>query len=150
MIASFDLGLHLGWAITQGGVRLDSGVWHLKGKNWESRGVSYLRAGKHINNLFEQYPSIELVTWETVKRFMSSDAAITYGALAGQLMVACELANHEYIGYSPTEIKKVCTGKGNASKEEMIAAALRIYGHTCESDEADALCTGYTADKHLG
>ncbi len=144
-VASFDLGLHTGWAITTSAItHVASGVTHHKGKNWESRGIAYLRAGRFFRDTLTQYKP-DLCSYEAVKRFMSSDASLTYGAILGQLLAVCEDLGVPTIGYSPTEVKKTTTGSGRASKDEMIAAALRIYGVECKDDnQADALCIGYT------
>jgi Holliday junction resolvasome RuvABC endonuclease subunit len=149
-ILGVDIGLKMGWAITHNEQRIDSGTLHLKGKNWESRGTAFLRAGHFFRQQLVQYqPS--LVSFETVKRFMSSDAALIYGGIVGQLMATCEDLKINYVGYSPTEIKKLATDKGKASKEEMIEAAHKLFNYLPGDDnEADALHICRLAHKNFG
>ena len=57
----------------------------------------------------------------------------------GHLTAWCEHHNIPYQGVPVGTIKKHATGKGNAGKDEMIAA-IRARGHTPGDDnEADAL-----------
>ncbi len=66
-------------------------------------------------------------------------ALVVQAELQGQIKRFCVENNVEYRGYSPKEIKKHATGKGNANKEKMVAAA-RAKGWTFGDDnEADAL-----------
>jgi Holliday junction resolvasome RuvABC endonuclease subunit len=59
--------------------------------------------------------------------------------LQSVIVTFCEERKIEYRGYSPSEIKKFATGKGNANKEQMVHAA-QGYGAIIEDDNhADAL-----------
>ena len=62
------------------------------------------------------------------------------GALGGLLRVALWEADVPYAEVPPATLKKYATGKGNASKEEVLGAAIRRLGYTGDhTDEADAL-----------
>jgi Holliday junction resolvasome RuvABC endonuclease subunit len=79
------------------------------------------------------------VVFEEVRAHKGTAAAHTYGAFLGQLTAWCELHQVPYQGVPVATIKKHATGKGNAGKEEMIAAA-RARGYSpIDDNEADAL-----------
>ena len=50
-------------------------------------------------------------------------ALVVQATLQGVLVAWAEEQGLEYRGYSPSEIKKFATGKGNANKEAMVKAA---------------------------
>ena len=76
---------------------------------------------------------------EEVRRHMGVDAAHVYGGLLATLTAWCEHHQIPYQGVPVGTIKKHATGRGNASKDEMIAA-MRALGHAVTDDnEADAL-----------
>lgn len=65
--------------------------------------------------------------------------------LEGVLLLVCERLGVSYIAAGPTKIKKHATGKGNAKKPAMIAAARARWGVEVgdkEDNRADALCLG--------
>jgi Holliday junction resolvasome RuvABC endonuclease subunit len=67
------------------------------------------------------------------------DAAHAYGGFMAHLTAWCEHHQIPYQGVPVGTIKKHATGKGNASKDEMIAA-MKALGHSPTDDnEADAL-----------
>ena len=91
------------------------------------------------------HPSIELVVFEEVRRHAGVDAAHAYGGFMGQLTAWCEHHQIPYQGIPVGTIKKHATGRGNASKEEMIEA-IRAKGHNPDDDnEADAIALAYLA-----
>ncbi len=62
------------------------------------------------------------------------------GELGGVIRLALHEANVPYVDIPPTVVKKYATGRGNASKGEMLAAAIRRLDYQGASDnEADAL-----------
>ena len=70
---------------------------------------------------------------------MGVDAAHVYGGLLATLTAWCEHHQIPYQGVPVGTIKKFATGRGNAGKDEMIAA-MRALGHAVTDDnEADAL-----------
>ncbi len=74
-----------------------------------------------------------------MRRHVSTDAAHAYGGFLATLTAWCEHHQIPYQGVPVGTIKKHATGKGNASKEEMVASA-RVRGHTpVDDNEADAL-----------
>ena len=84
-------------------------------------------------------PLIDQVVFEEVRRHAGVDAAHAYGGFLGQLGSFCEHHRIPYQGVPVGTIKRFITGKGNASKEQVIAA-VRALGHSpVDDNEADAL-----------
>lgn len=62
------------------------------------------------------------------------------GELGGVVRLALHEAGVPFVCVVPSSLKKYATGKGNANKGEMLAAAIRRLGYEGASDnEADAL-----------
>ena len=140
MIAAFDLGTSCGYARETGGPFIISGTLQLQQQRNESPGMRFIR---FQNRLPEILKGVTLVAFEDVRfhgRNNPSSVAHIYGALKALLQMYCDQHDIQYTGFTPSEIKKHATGKGNANKEMMIAAAQArwtdavIRGH----DEADA------------
>ena len=86
---------------------------------------------------------IGAVYFEEVRRHLGTDAAHIYGGLLGVVTAWCEEHEIPYQGVPVGEIKKHATGKGNADKGAMIAAA-KARGHQPGDDnEADAIAIAY-------
>jgi Holliday junction resolvasome RuvABC endonuclease subunit len=101
--------------------------------------MRYLRFRRWISELQESFPELQALYFEEVRRHAGVDAAHVYGGLLATLSAWCEHHNVPYQGVPVGTIKKHATGKGNASKAEMIAA-MRRRGHSpADDNEADAL-----------
>lgn len=62
------------------------------------------------------------------------------GELGGVVRVGIEEAGYSYLDVPPSSLKKLATGRGNAGKEEVLAAAIRRLGYERHNNnEADAL-----------
>lgn len=62
------------------------------------------------------------------------------GQLAGVIYLALHEAGQPYVLITPSTLKKYATGKGNSSKPEVLAAAIRRLGYEGHDDnQADAL-----------
>ncbi len=83
----------------------------------------------------------DTIVYEEVYRWMSSSAAHTFCGLRAIVLKTCHYKNITNKGYSPTEIKKFFTGKGNAKKEHMIAEAKKRWPdlNLTSDDEVDAI-----------
>jgi crossover junction endodeoxyribonuclease RuvC len=141
-LLAIDPGTHCGWAAfnTNNNVML-SGVWDLSVKRHEGGGMRFLRLRKYLAEAIDGCKP-DAVYFESVMRHLGTDAAHIYGGIVAEIQAACE--EHEpkipYAGIPVGTIKKVATGKGNANKEAMLAAAARRWpDYQCEDDnEADA------------
>lgn len=91
---------------------------------------------------------IDLVVFEQAAgRF--KHALINAGEYHGVLKTLLEDLKKEYRSYSAPSIKKFATGKGNAKKPEMIAAA-EAAGHSpADDNEADAIWLYKLAEEDL-
>lgn len=62
------------------------------------------------------------------------------GELGGVVRLALHEAGVPFVAVVPSSLKKYATGKGNANKGEMLAAAIRRLGYEgADDNEADAL-----------
>jgi Holliday junction resolvasome RuvABC endonuclease subunit len=136
---ALDLGTNCGWAYRyeSGGLTV-SGKWNLKPGRYDGGGMRFVRFLAKLDELHAARP-IGMVCFEEVRRHLGVDAAHIYGGLMGHLQSWCENKNIPYEGIAVGTIKKFATGRGNADKPAMMAAAQRA-GYAPESeDEADAL-----------
>ena len=105
--------------------------------------MRYLRFKRWLSELRLLAGEIHGVYFEEVRRHLGVDAAHVYGGLLAILTSWCEEKKIPYQGVPVGTIKKFIASKGNASKEEVIAA-IREKGHTPRDDnEADALALLY-------
>lgn len=132
-ILALDLGTKMGWAMS--GDPLLHGVVDLKGGRHEGGGMRYLRFRKWLEEVLE---IVDVVVYEEVRRHAGTDAAHVYGGLLAILTTQCEKLNIPYTGVPVGTVKKHATGRGNASKSEMIAAAREGGCRTDDDNEADA------------
>jgi Holliday junction resolvasome RuvABC endonuclease subunit len=115
-----------------------SGVWDFNLKRDESSGMRLIRFKSKLKELIA-LEEISLIVFER-SQGMHQNAVITQSELHGCLKLYCEENKIEYRAFSPGEIKKFATGKGNANKDAMIKAVVEKYGKTPKDDnEADAI-----------
>ena len=101
--------------------------------------MRYLRFKNWLTEIKAQLGQVDAVYFEEVRRHAGTDAAHVYGGFLAVLTAWCEHHRIAYQGVPVGTIKKHATGKGNAGKDEMIAAA-KAKGHPVENDnEADAI-----------
>ncbi len=101
--------------------------------------MRYLRFKRWLTELKQAVDGLDAVYFEEVRRHAGIDAAHAYGGFMAHLTAWCEHHQIPYQGVPVGTIKKHATGKGNASKDEMLAAA-RLRGHVpADDNEADAL-----------
>ena len=101
--------------------------------------MRFLRFKRWLTELKAVAGEIDELHFEEVRRHVSTDAAHAYGGFLATLTAWCEHHQIPYQGVPVGTIKKHVTGKGNASKDEMVAAA-RARGYApVDDNEADAL-----------
>lgn len=148
-LISLDLGTKCGWASKSGGV-VNSGTMNFTLSRFDGRGMQFLKFRKFLTELTDAV-SPELISLEEVRRHLGVDAAHAYGGYLAHVSAYCEGVGIAHTGVPVGTIKKHATGKGNASKEDMIAAAKKLYPDQdiVDDNQADALCLlSYTEEQY--
>ena len=144
-ILALDLGTQTGWALHGRDGDITSGSETFKPQRFEGGGMRYLRFKRWLIEIKQSVDGIDAVFFEEVRRHAGVDAAHAYGGFMAHLTAWCEHHQIPYQGVPVGTIKKHATGKGNANKEQMVAAA-RQRGHAPTDDnEADAIALLYLA-----
>lgn len=118
-----------------------SGTWDLSVRRDESAGMRLIRLQGKLNEILRDV-GIDLVVYEAARNSgpKMQGALVIQAMFQGVLISWCETNKIEYRGYSPSEIKKWATGKGNANKQAMLdSAKLKWPGKNMDDNEADAL-----------
>lgn len=138
-ILALDLGTTSGWALRDRTGRITSGSQSFKPQRFEGGGMRFLRFKRWLTELKAHAEGIDALVFEEVRRHASTDAAHAYGGFLATLTAWCEHHGVPYQGVPVGTIKKHVTGKGNASKDEMMVA-MRARGYQpADDNEADAL-----------
>lgn len=136
-VLALDLGTKTGWALSSNG-SIRSGSQSFKPTRFSSSGMRFVYFRKFLDSLL-QYYSIEFIYFEEVRRHLGVDAAHCYGGFLAILTSWCEEKGIKYQGIGVGEIKKFISGKGNASKLEVIKAIENRGFKPKDDNEADAL-----------
>lgn len=139
MKLALDLGTTTGWAVAlKSGARL-SGSVDLKPKKHENWAARFRRLVEHLDGLLA-LEELEGVWYEAVRRHNGTDAAHVYGGFLASLDQWCADCGAPMEGVPVGTIKKFASGKGNASKQQMIEAVEDRFGCIVADDnEADAI-----------
>jgi Holliday junction resolvasome RuvABC endonuclease subunit len=138
-ILALDLGTNTGWALHHLDGSIISGTECFKPRRFEGGGMRFLRFKRWLTEINQSCDGIDCLYFEEVRRHAGVDAAHAYGGFLATLAAWCEQHDIPYQGVPVGTIKKHATGKGNASKDEMVAS-IRARGHKpIDDNEADAL-----------
>ena len=144
-LLALDLGTTTGWALRGRDGHISSGSQSFRPHRFEGGGMRFLRFARFLTDIQQCNDGLELIVFEEVRRHAGVDAAHAYGGFLGQLTAWCEHHQIPYQGIPVGTIKKHATGKGNASKDEMVAS-VRTRGHApADDNEADAIALLYLA-----
>ena len=155
-LLALDIGTTTGWAMNSG-AEYRWGHFDLKPGPMDSHGMRYVSLKRELACLFTA--GVDLVVYET-NAFTRGKAATTMmaGYVATLQAFCLELPEPvEYKGVPVVEIKFHATGRGNASKSQMVwSATLAVSGNPrlpsqrekvtltanvdLTEDEADAIC----------
>ena len=138
-ILSLDLGTQTGWALQQPDGAVTSGSETFKPGRFEGGGMRFLRFKRWLTELKQTTDGLDAVYFEEVRRHAGVDAAHLYGGFLAQLTAWCEHHAIPYQGVPVGTIKKHATGKGNASKADMVGAMRARGFQPVDDNEADAL-----------
>lgn len=138
-ILALDLATKTGWAHSDG----PSGVWDLSVRRDESSGMRLIRLVSKLDEIIALRPGLDLVVFEAARHGapQMQGALVVHAEIQGQVKVWCERCKVQYRGYSPKEVKMHATGKGNASKDVMVEAAVDRWPSVeiADDNQADAL-----------
>ena len=146
-ILALDLATETGWAHSSG----PSGVWDLSIRRDESGGMRLIRLASKLREV-QSAVGFDVVVFEAARNAAPKmqGALVVQAELQGVVKHWCEQNKVEYRGYSPSEIKRHATGKGNSNKEAMVSAAMKRFDLTIiDHNHADALWLLDLARKEL-
>jgi Holliday junction resolvasome RuvABC endonuclease subunit len=140
---ALDPATSCGWAVTPE----MSGVWDLSIRRDESGGMKLLRLEAKLNEIAVTLEGgkspLKLVVFEAARNAMPKmQGALVHQAKLQAIIERWATAREiDYKGYSPTEIKRFATGKGNSNKEAMLKGARSKFPGVAILDDnhADAL-----------
>jgi Holliday junction resolvasome RuvABC endonuclease subunit len=145
-VLALDLGTKTGFAIMNGGV-VTSGTHRLR-RDVKASGVRFLEFRNWLIATIDTC-GIDTVYFERVYAHKGTDAAHVYGGFMYTLAAVCVEKKIVCVGVPVSTIKKFATGNGNATKEEMIAAARSRGLNPVDDNEADALAILFLALKTM-
>ena len=135
IVLALDLGTNCGWAIHRGGT-IESGVLRLKTSRKDRPGERWIRFRSELLRLIT---GVEVVVYERVRRHEGLEASHVYGGLRALLEMVCESQGRTLRTVEVAHVKQHATGKGNAGKPAMIAAARARGWAPIDDNDADAL-----------
>ena len=138
-LLALDLGTTTGWALRAPDGLITSGTVSFRPSRYDGGGMRYLRFTNWLTELDQLSGPIAAIWYEEVRRHVGTDAAHVYGGLMATLTAWAELRGVPYQGVPVGTIKIHATGKGNAPKPAMVAAARARGFNPTDDNEADAL-----------
>lgn len=138
-VLALDLGTQTGWALRSSKGHTMSGTQSFKPQRFEGGGMRFLRFHRWLKEILALSENVHEVYFEEVRRHAGVDAAHVYGGFLSHLATWCEESKIPYSGVPVGTIKKSLTGKGNASKEDMINGIKKLGYNPQDDNEADAL-----------
>jgi Holliday junction resolvasome RuvABC endonuclease subunit len=144
-VLSLDLGTKTGWAIFHD-TKIVSGVEDFKRKTWtrnkvkfsQGYGIIFLKFAEFLEEKHKEF-KIDEVCYEKVMNHKGAYASHIYGGFEALLSYFCEENSIKYSSIPVGTIKKHCTGKGNAKKDQMIEAVKALGFNPKDDNEADAI-----------
>lgn len=138
-ILALDLGTTTGWAVRTFDGLITSGTASFRPGRFDGGGMRYLRFTNWLTEIDRLSGPIGAIYFEEVRSHAGTDAAHIFGGLMATLTSWGELRGVPYQGVPVGTIKRHWTGKGNAPKQAMIAAARARGFAPADDNEADAL-----------
>ena len=126
---------------------LESGTWNLKRRRLEGAGMQLLRLDAYLSDVIKEYRDMGYVVclvFEEI-RFHGEgnpiDAAHVYGNITGQIMKTCEDYGVPYRGIMPGTSRKLATGNGAMTKDEVREFLESAYTNGKKLNSADKKIT---------
>lgn len=117
-----------------------SGTWDLSVRRDESGGMKLIRLRAKLTEMRDSV-GVGVIVFEAARHAAPKmqGALVVQAELQGVIKAWCIDNEVQFRGYSPSEIKKHATGKGNANKDAMLVAARAKWPKNMDDNEADAL-----------
>ena len=138
-ILTLDLGSKMGWALHQADGTITSGTVEFKPGRFEGGGMAFVRFKHWLEEVRGFAEPLSGIWFEEVRAHAGVTAAHVYGGFLAHLTAWAEQHEIPYQGVPVGTIKKHATGKGNASKAEVIEAMRRKGHNPADDNAADAL-----------
>ena len=136
---ALDLGTTTGWALRAPDGLITSGTVSFRPSRYDGGGMRYLRFTNWLTELDRLSGPIAAIWYEEVRRHAGTDASHIYGGLMATLTSWAELAACRTPECRSAPSSAIATGKGNAPKAAMIAAARARGFSPADDNEADAI-----------
>jgi Holliday junction resolvasome RuvABC endonuclease subunit len=137
---ALDLGTQLGYAVRLPNGEIESGSISFDyDKRIEGGGMRYHRFRKWLGDICYR-TKCEAIIFEEVRRHRGIAAAHVYGGFVAHLREYCDGGTLiPYTSATVQDIKKHVTGKGRASKGDVIDAVIDLGHRPGDDNEADAI-----------
>lgn len=136
-ILSLDLGTKTGYAILRNGA-IHCGMEKFQQRSKEHVGARWAAYRQWLHSVLENN-QVTLLAYEDVKRHMGVYAAHAYGGFLAMTEMVAAQHNVQLLPAGVTQVKRFWTGKGNATKELMMAECARRGFHVTDDNASDAL-----------
>lgn len=145
-ILALDLATLTGWAHSCG----ESGCQDFALRRGDSPGMRYLALGGWLSRVYEDRP-FDLVAYEQ-PHYRGGHATEVLAGMVARVQEFTAQHGIEITSRHTAEVKKHATGKGNANKPEMVAAAVARWpaDEIIDDNHADALWLLDLVQRELG
>lgn len=143
-ILTLDIGTQTGWALGLRDGKVHGGSESFAARRNEGPGQRWLKFQAWLGERYRQAGELQAIYYELVLAHGPKDqpntlAAHVYGGFEAFLQAFADRNRIPLVGVGVGTIKKSATGKGNAKKEQVIAA-MRARGHrVIDDNHGDAL-----------
>jgi hypothetical protein len=138
-ILALDLGTTTGWALRGHDGLITSGTVSFRPGRFDGGGMRFLRFANWLTELDRLSGPIAAIWFEEVRRHAGTDAAHVFGGLLATLTTWAELRGIPYEGVPVGTWKRCVCGKGNAGKDDVVAAVRARGFSPADDNEADAI-----------
>lgn len=137
-LLALDLGTMTGWAAIPNTGALIYGRQTFATSRYEGGGMRFLAFDRWLSQMLAG--GCEALVFEEVRAHRGVHAAHVYGGMLAILTARCERERVPYRGIPVATAKRGATGRGNASKADVIAGVRDLLNvDTDDDNEADAL-----------
>jgi len=138
-IAALDLATTTGYASIASGI-IESGIFKCRTSLKDGWGACFVRFRDWLREWLDTEKP-EQLWYEDVRHFSSNDSAKAYCGLRAIVLIECETRCISVHPAGVSAVKKHFTGRGNATKQDMIDAAAERHKDIkiIDDNHADAL-----------